>query len=287
VTHSAGRRINKVEKLGRWLSGAREAKGSTLEEAEAATRIRAQFLELLEAGDFASFPGGDVQVRGFLRIYARYLDLSSEEAVRRYRAEVQGREPSIIEAPTAKTPSQPTDSVDDLTEIRFHPRDIPVTSSLPRWMSVETVLIFGVVLIVLLIILAIVSYIMNRPGAGQALASVVTMVPSEVAFSPTSSPSSVSPTPALLVGTDGEVTLKLGATEHVRARVKRGVQVVFDGLMAPGQIETWSDDEIIVVATGNGAGLQVTVNGEALGPMCGRGEVCTRAWGPTGEIPPP
>jgi len=65
-----------VDKLGRRLREAREAKGSTLEEAEDATRIRAHFLESLEAGDFAAFPGGDVQVRGFLRIYARYLDLS-------------------------------------------------------------------------------------------------------------------------------------------------------------------------------------------------------------------
>jgi hypothetical protein len=154
-------------------------------------------------------------------------------------------------------------------------------------MSIETVLIFGVVLIILLAILAIVSYIMNRPGPAEALASVVTTVPTEVASSPTASPTFISLTPVLPVNTDGEVTLTLGATEHVQARIKRGARVVFDGLMAPGQTKTWSDDEMIVVATGNGAGLQVTVNDQLLGPMCGRGEVCTRAWGPTGEIAPP
>jgi cytoskeletal protein RodZ len=276
-----------VEKLGRRLCEAREAKGSTLEEAEAVTRIRAQFLELLEVGDFASFPGGDVQVRGFLRIYARYLDLSPEAVLRRYNAEVYGMEPPEVEAAATETPSEPTGSTDDLTAVRFRPRDIPVSSSLPRWMSVETVLIFGVVLIILLVILAIVSYMMNRPGVGEALASVATTAPTMVAFSPISSPTSLSPTPALPVDPDGEVTLTLGATEHVQARVQRGARVVFDGLMAPGQTETWSDDEMIVVGTGNGAGLQVTVNGQALGPMCGRGEVCTRAWGPTGEMLPP
>ncbi|MGD8244940.1 MAG: DUF4115 domain-containing protein, partial [Anaerolineae bacterium] len=79
----------------------------------------------------------------------------------------------------------------------------------------------------------------------------------------------------------------LGASEHVGARVTRGGRVVFDGLMSPGQTETWSDDDMIVVATGNGAGLQVTVNGQTLGQMGGRGEVCSRAWGPTGEVSPP
>jgi cytoskeletal protein RodZ len=276
-----------VEKLGRWLRETREDKGSTLEEAEAATRIRDQFLELLEAGDFAAFPGGDVQVRGFLRIYARYLDLSSEEVLRRYSAEVPGLTPLAIEAAAATMPRKPPDSADDLTSIRFRPRDIPVSSSLPRWMSVETVLVFGAVLITLLVILAIVIYMMNRPGAGQALASVAATAPTQIAVSPTSSPIAASPTPAIPVNPDGGVILTLRATEHVRARVKRGVLVVFDGLMAPGQIETWSDDEVIVVATGNGAGLQVTVNGQTLGPLCERGELCTRAWGPTGEVSPP
>jgi hypothetical protein len=276
-----------VEKLGRWLCEAREAKGNTLEEGEAATHIRAQFLELLEAGDFAAFPGGDVQVRGFLRIYARYLDLPPEDVLGRYSAEVHDLAPSAVEATEAGTPSEPPNSVDDLTSIRFRPRDIPVSSSLPRWMSVETVLVLGVVLIILLAILAIVTYVMNRPGAGQALASVAATAPTEIVVSPTISSTVVHPTPAVPVNTDGEVTLTLRATEHVQARVSRGDRVVFDGLMVPGQAETWSDDAMIAVATGNGAGLQVTVNGKALGPMCGRGEVCTRAWGPTGEVPPP
>jgi cytoskeletal protein RodZ len=276
-----------VERLGRWLCEAREAKGSTLEEAEAVTRIRAEFLELLEAGDFAAFPGGDVQVRGFLRIYARYLDLSPEDVLGRYSAEAHDLQP-LIEATPAETPSELPASVDDLTAIRFRPRDIPMSSSLPRWMSVETVLIFGVVLIILLVILAIVAYVMNRPGVDQAFASASTTAPTEIAVPPTTSPMAVSPTPALPVNADRrEVTLTLAATEHVQARVSCGARVVFDGLMAPGQAQTWSDDQTITVATGNGAGLQVTVNGQALGPMCGRGEVCTRTWGPTGEVSPP
>ena len=50
-----------MDTLGEWLRQAREGLGGTLEEAAAATRIRARFLEALEAGDFAAFPGGDVQ----------------------------------------------------------------------------------------------------------------------------------------------------------------------------------------------------------------------------------
>ena len=70
-----------METLGAWLCRTREAKESTLEEAESATRIRARFLEALEKGDLAAFPGGDVQIRGFLRIYAHYLDLPLDEVL--------------------------------------------------------------------------------------------------------------------------------------------------------------------------------------------------------------
>ncbi|MGD2146415.1 MAG: DUF4115 domain-containing protein [Anaerolineae bacterium] len=275
-----------MDKLGRWLHEAREAKGSALEEAEVATRIRAQFLELLEAGDFAAFPGGDVQVRGFLRIYARYLDLAPEDVLGRYSAEVLGQPTSAADSVAIPNLSEPPASPEDLTAIKFRPRDIPVTSSLPRWMSVETVLILGVVLIALLAVLAVATYLLNRPGAPQALASAAATATLETAPAPTLS-ATVSPSPALPFNGGEAITLTLSATEHVLTRVTQGDRVVFDGQMAPGQRETWSGEEAIVVATGNGAGLQVTVNGQTLGAMCGRGEICTRAWEPTGEVSPP
>ena len=276
-----------VEKLGRWLREAREAKGVTLEEAGEATRIRPQFLELLEAGDFAAFPGGDVQLRGFLRIYARYLDLSPEEVLGRYSAEVHDSDAPPVVPPVPETEAQPAEPTDDLTSIRFRPRDIPVSSSLPRWMSVETVLIVGFVLIILLAILAVAIYVMNQPGDAQAQVPMATAPPTEVVLSPTATPTSPDPTPTPVTTSGEEITLTLEATEHVLVRVERGTEVIFEEMMAPGQIETWSDDEPLVVKTGNGAGLQVTVNGQAQGAMCGRGESCTRSWGPADQIDPP
>jgi cytoskeletal protein RodZ len=275
-----------VEKLGRWLREAREAKGVTLEEAGEATRIRARFLELLEAGDFAAFPGGDVQLRGFLRIYARYLDLSPEEVLGRYSAEVYDLDAPPIAADIPETETPSAEPTNDLTSIRFRPRDIPVSSSLPRWMSVETVLIVGFVLIILLTILAVAVYVMNQPDDDQAQVPVATAAPTEVVSSPTATATAATPAPTLVATGGEEVTLTLEATEHVLVRVG-GVGVVFEEMMTPGQTETWSDDEVLVVKTGNGAGLQVTVNGQAQGAMCGRGESCTRAWGPAGEIAPP
>ena len=275
-----------MDKLGRRLREAREAKGSTLEEAEDATRIRAHFLESLEAGDFAAFPGGHVQVRGFLRIYARYLDLSTEDVLGRYSSEVDGAEISNSEGVSAGTPSNPGQPPDDLTAIRFRPRDIPVGSSLPRWMNVRTVIVVGLALTFLLAVLALVTYILNQPEDGILLAPLGVAAPTERVPAPTRTPSSVpaQAPPAVPVSVDGRITLALEAREHVQVRVRRDGTLLFEQTMEPGETKTWSDDEPLVVETGNGAALDVTVNGVALGPMGSRGELCTRAWGPQGEI---
>jgi beta-lactam-binding protein with PASTA domain len=61
-------------KLGETLRGAREAKGATLNQAEAVTRVRGKYLRALEEADWGSLPE-PLYVKGFLRSYARYLGL--------------------------------------------------------------------------------------------------------------------------------------------------------------------------------------------------------------------
>jgi hypothetical protein len=158
-------------------------------------------------------------------------------------------------------------------------------------MSVRTVIIVGVVLTVLLGILALVTYLTNHPGNDLLTqftrAATAATAPSEAADASIVIATVEQPTPTFPVSTDGEVTVALEADEHVQVRVMHDGEVVFQELMTPGQRESWSDDEMLIVETGNGAALQVTVNGVLLGPMGSRGEFCTRAWSPHGEISPP
>src|SRR3979411_512902 len=72
--------IGQMPSLGEQLRAQRERKGITLEQAAADTRIREKFLTALEGGDYPALPGA-VYTRGFLRHYAEYLDLETEELV--------------------------------------------------------------------------------------------------------------------------------------------------------------------------------------------------------------
>jgi len=256
-----------METLGVWLRQAREAEGWALKEVEEATRIRARFLEMLEAGEFAAFPGGDVQVRGFLRIYARHLGLSSDEALSRYDAEIRGARPVSSGVPASIQPAS------------------PASTATPRWTSPETLVIVIAVLAALAVIVVGARFLLNRGDGGEEAVTAPTVtVPSAAATSIRETPVAPAVTPTFLADPAGGVTLMLEATEHVWACVTVDGTTEFEGMLATGQTESWSGQEAVTVDTGNGAGLLVTLNGQSQGPMCGRGEVCIRAWGPGGEI---
>lgn len=60
--------------VGLQLRQARQERGLTIEEVAQATRIRAHYLLLLEAGEFSALPS-KAQARGFIRSYANFLDI--------------------------------------------------------------------------------------------------------------------------------------------------------------------------------------------------------------------
>ncbi len=66
--------------IGERLRRARESKSLSLDNISQEIFIKVHYLEALEAGDFDALPS-QAQARGFLRIYASYLELDPDEAV--------------------------------------------------------------------------------------------------------------------------------------------------------------------------------------------------------------
>ena len=75
-----------MARLGETLRAQREKKGITLEQAASDTRIREKFLKALEDSDYQTLPGA-VYTKGFLRNYAEYLELPTEELVVQFHQE--------------------------------------------------------------------------------------------------------------------------------------------------------------------------------------------------------
>jgi len=278
-----------METLGVWLRQTREAQGSSLEDVEAETRIRPRFLEALEQGDYGAFPGGAVQIRGFLRIYARHLGLSPDQVLARYDQQVRGGRAT---APVGSTETRPTTPVRSTTgPAASPPRGTPRAPFQAQGIDLSTLVIVGLATVALVTAIVVGGYFVFRNSGRETSAATVTATaaPADVGAAPTDvamlTPSTSTPT--FPVDPEGGVTLALEAAEHVWARISVDGLVVFSGMMAPDQAETWEGRDSVSVDTGNGAGLLVTVNGQQQGEMCGRGQVCSRTWGPAGEIARP
>ncbi|HTN14823.1 MAG TPA: RodZ domain-containing protein [Sphingomonadaceae bacterium] len=78
--------------IGERLRAAREAKGMSIEQLSAETRITARHLSQLETNDFAGLPGRTYAV-GFARTFARIVGLNDDAIAREVRAELSAMAP--------------------------------------------------------------------------------------------------------------------------------------------------------------------------------------------------
>ncbi len=266
--------------LGIWLRRTRETRQITLADAEKALRIRRRYLQALEMGDYAALPG-EIQARGFLRNYARYLNLPVEEALARYDAEVQGRPMQPRMRPVAVEPKSPI--VDRPTVFAPPPTEAEeVATSGTRIPS----FVFQLLMIALLFFIVIAAgafiwlQIANRNTSSAdtpTLAAVETAAPI-IQGTPTAPA-------AFPVSADGKVNARVVANANAWISVSADANVVFQGIAAPGQVIEAAAGEMLTIATGNGGAFQLYINGTDWGLLGAAGEVVRRAWTPGGEVP--
>lgn len=235
--------------IGDALRGAREDQGRTLEEAARATRVRVDFLEALEAERFEAI-GGDVYAKGFLRTYARWLNLDPEPLLETYRRRVQRPEPSahaLVEYPVARQP-------------RAGP---------PTWAT--WAIVSAVVLIVVFALVGLLGRRAPEPAAEPDLPTTASPTPGGTpdASGPSPSPSpSPSPEPTAV-----ELVVLVEDDSWMRVRV-RGETVFQETVPAGGSREFQAADQL-EIRFGNGGGVRLVLNGRDLGSPAGRGEPIT------------
>ncbi len=287
-----------MSELGQLLAEARTARGLSLADVEAATRIRQKYLEALESGDYAALPEGPI-ARGFLRTYAAHIGLDVEEALRLYAQESGDRGDELPIADTG--PSRPVD---------YRPLEVELLTERPRsgWLRW---------LLALLIVAALGGagwWLMSRYAAGwqpnlafwrtptptpTATAAntptpwIVTATPRPTATplpaTPTSDllllptptvPPTITPTP-LPTATPEIVTriaMTVTVTQRAWVRVVADGQVAQEGILEAGEVRYWEAEDSISIRTGNAGGVSLNLNGEDLGPMGDIGQVVERAW---------
>ena len=272
--------------LGERLRVAREHQGMSLAQAAAETRILQRYLVALEEGDYANLPG-DVYARGFVRSYAKLLNLPSEEAIEAYRRERGQTEPIKI---------------------------ISATSA-PRIRNFFIPSFLGVFFVVLSLVG--VSYLIlnatNSLQSGDLLSATLTPTmgptppplptpipeltsePLAAATSialPTSGPAgfvptapvatlATSPTPQLSAPIILEVRTEPGDSPGSWLQIKTDSQTVYQKVLGPGQSLRFTAQRTVWLRAGNAAVVSVTINGQLQPPLSTTpGEVVTFSWPP-------
>jgi cytoskeleton protein RodZ len=308
--------------LGEWLQESRKARGIDLEQAEVDTRIRSRYLRALEAEDIDALPD-PVVGRGFLRNYAAYLEIDVEQANRRYSALVGAPQPEpVVDEDTSPFHAgsfEPVNlhPIDDgrsrwwlvaailavvialvLVAWWAYPRYSPwvfwARDSVANYLGwSEPITLEATPEPRASLSLATVTRTATgtatvpatwtatkAPDAGTATPTPeITLTPTHTA-SPTAT-STPTPTPSPLIYTGIFLELHFVETSWIQVTVD-GVRQ-FQGEVGAGEYMSWYGEERIEVRVGNAGGVEVTVNGEKLGPLGEPGEVVDRVFEKVGD----
>ena len=224
--------------VGEVLRKQRKARGISLVEVSEHTKVGKRYLEALENGEYNLLPG-ESYIRGFLRAYAKYLELDDEALLRQY---VEFRQQE------AQRPESYPDRAREKGEVN------------PS--------VWSALLVILVLAGLGIGFFLFWPSSLKVKSeSKSDALPLQ----------SVNPNPvaAMAAGanTGDELTLK------VRAKEKTWITIMVDGRQEPdvtlaaNEERTWTAKDRFVLWTGNAGGIEVTFNGEVQAPLGQTGEV--------------
>lgn len=237
--------------IGTILREAREARGTSIEEAARVTRISKTYLVALE-GDLHEKLPNPAYVKGFLRIYAGFLGLPGDHLIARYDADAA--QPTAGEKVTPP-PRQ---------EIKHHPKG--------RWY----------IPLLLLATVVVASFFFGEREKPQPEQPPVAAVPTPVqpamtsvavappaASVPVDAPGEPTAVPATPAPDDGGILkLKVNQDSLLTITVDDSFSQQYD--LKAGDLIEWKGERVFTLDISNGGGVEAELNGRplpAFGPV--------------------
>ena len=229
-----------MQTIGERLEEARKRKGISIREAAEHTKIRGDYLQKFEANSFdIDLPA--LYIRGFLRTYARYLELDPERLVndvdavltregkppRREHREALGRMdfgPAEPRAPESTVPAADTRAARD------------------KALLVKFALLGGGALVAIVVVILLINVLFSRSPAKPAVQE-----------------------PAPTVQAEAAQTLTLTAVEATRVKVVQDLDgtSLFNGALAKGEAKSFKKQGKLLITVESGKNLRMEVNGRS------------------------
>lgn len=252
-----------MEQLGARLKAAREARGRSLREIAATTKISVAALEAVERQDFSKLPGG-IFGRAFIRAYAIEVGLNPETTVKDFVTAVE-----VHERNAAKRVRAPEVTRED-------------QAFLERQRQAARLLRFA---IVVLIVAAIAFAIWRtRPlwSGAPAPAPTPSEAPVRTDYRPpppatprpsppppaAATPGAVAtPTPSSVTPADSRLTVEFDVTGDCWVQVSADGLVVLERLLKAGEHQRFAADHEIALDIGNAGAFTWSINGKPAKPL--------------------
>jgi len=263
--------------LGDTLRREREKQGLTIKDIENETSIRSVYIEAIEKGNYDSLPG-DVYTKGFIKNYARALNIDSSSLLQEYNSE--------------RNISSPVQPVDQVEHSNYYDDDVPqrtvtVKSSSNSYRSDSGSNLFSsgedyrerteekggsrkflLLLVVLAVFLGGVWYAFSdNPTKPTTKPTVKT--------EQTKKDSNKNQENAAAKKYD-EVDVTAKFDDVCWLSVSVDGKSVFEGMAEKGKEMNWKGKEKVSITAGNAGAMSLTWNGNNLGKIGGNGQVVER-----------
>lgn len=297
-----------MNELGQLLRETREASGASLAEAEAQTRIRQKFIAAMEAEAWDTLPN-EVTARGFLRKYASYLGLDEEAIIAQFheRSKTPLLQPELTPPAERSVDYRPIEM--DLSRVErrsipwgwigvalvvlalvaaalylyfYQPNLIANLAALPRSLPkpADVVALEPTATPTATVEINRVTATPTPTPLGQAATATPTQASGSAATTPVAVSTTVAtpstPAPDTLPVQQMALDFEVLARSWVRLMVDNSV--VLESVLEPGQQGAWEASDVIILRTGNAAGLLVRLNGQEYTELGAPGEVVELQW---------
>ena len=253
---------SELASFGEELRREREIRGISLKEIADSTKISRRFLEAIERNDHKTLPA-PVFTRGFVREYARYLGLNTEDIVNRYNFAAAGDD--RIEK---------SDHLERLVHPDPEPEPAPrKPAAIPR-----STAIFNRGMLVTVLLVAIfggATWWAMTAKRGRLSAAPEPVVPATTFTAP--APREAPPPTDAATGPavdDSRLYLKMEVTKNSWVALEVDGEMVVNDVLRAGSTRTFeADRDFRFRSIGNAAGVTLTLNETPLPPLGEDGEV--------------
>lgn len=233
-------------RAGEILRAEREKRGLSLDDVENATKIRVKYLNALENDAYHELPG-EVYRLGFLRNYARFLELDPTPLVDYYKSQTEN---------------------DGKAKPQIQEQDVRERKESHTTFTLPGKKVLGIVVIVVFAI-AIITF--AGPGTRQKDNLTPPPTPAPAPKETIEQPQAQTPNIQ-----ERGVIIQLVCNQECWTQVVADGEEQFASTLYPGDKKTFRARESIRIKMGNAGGMDVFYNGKKLPPIGKKGEVAEK-----------